>query len=102
MQHTDLTKIQCLGRWRRLQTLENYLQEVAAKSLLPRLSPASRQLVTLFSDASASLVASYVEAGSPGRWALRLSALSPAGTGPRGRRQLHSDRLTRSRSRQPI
>ena len=102
MQRMELTKIQWLGRWRRLQTLEYYLQEVAAKSLLPRLSPQSRQLVSLFSDAAASLVASYVETGSPSLWALRLTKLFPASLVPQGRRHLRSDRLTSSRSRQPV
>jgi len=96
MQKLDIPKIQWLGRWQRLQTLEYYLQEVAAKTLLPSLAKESRDRISILADAAASVVLSFVETGSAGLWTARVARL-PGQTkrartrGPR----LQSDRLRR-------
>ena len=94
----NIPKIQWLGRWQRLQTLEYYLQEVAAKTFLPSLSEESRHRIAVLADAAASVVLSFTETGSAGLRTARVSGLpgqvKPARSrGPR----LQNDRLRRRR-----
>ena len=52
----SLEEVRWTGRWQAARTLEFYIQECAALSLLGQLSPASRQLVHLFAAITPSLI----------------------------------------------
>ena len=79
------------GRWRSIQTLEYYLQEVAAQSLLATLPADSRRLIAMFAQAAPALVNSFVEAGGPEAWQVLLRGASSAA--PRHSSKLQSDNL---------
>ena len=96
MNKLDIPKIQWLGRWQRLQTLEYYLQEVAAKTLLPSLSSESRNRISMLADAAASVVFSFIETESAGLWTARVAMLPAQVKPPRSRGpRLQNDRLRR-------
>jgi len=59
LQTEDLNLIQWRGRWAQLKTVEHYIQEVGAQSLLSTLSAETRDLVKLFADAAGPLLASF-------------------------------------------
>ena len=69
----DVARIQWRGRWRRLETVEFYLQEVAARTLINDLPAESRECVLSFSAASSAVLSAAVMAGSPARWLDRLA-----------------------------
>ena len=98
LNYVSISEIQWTGRWIRLQTLEFYLQEVAARTLLPRLPRTARDKIQALSEAAASVLNSVFESGSPGSWQARVSALQLPS--PRQPGKLISDRLPR-RNRKP-
>ena len=98
LQRMAIPDIAWQGRWLRVQTLEFYLQEVAARTLLPRLPADARDRIMLLSDAAASVVSSYLEAGSPGSWTERIRTLHMKPP-PRRAARLQADRLHR---RKPV
>lgn len=59
LQTEDLNLIQWRGRWAQLKTVEHYIQEVGAQSLLSTSSAETRDLVKLFADAAGPLLASF-------------------------------------------
>ncbi len=52
----DLNKTHWRGRWRQLRTLEVYVQEVAAVSVLPDLEPFARERIRRFGDAAPAIL----------------------------------------------
>jgi hypothetical protein len=62
----DVQRIAWRGRWARLQTLEFYLQEVAAQMLLSTLSETSRTLIKLLADAASALLHHFIIHGVVG------------------------------------
>eukprot|EP00435_Cladocopium_sp_Y103_P053469 s2702_g17.t1 len=60
LQSEDLSLIQWRGRWAQLKTVEHYIQEVAAQSLLAQLSPRSRDVIKLFAEAAEPLIFSFL------------------------------------------
>ena len=64
------------GRWQQNRTLEVYLQEVAAASLLPELSPDARRRVQVWADLAPMLLHQTVaalDAASPVQTEARLA-----------------------------
>lgn len=68
IQLEDIPRIAWRGRWRRVETLEYYLQEVAAQLTFVDLPAASRSLVLRFGAAAPDLVRLFIHIGSPGLW----------------------------------
>ena len=60
LQSEDLGLIQWRGRWAQMKTVEHYIQEVAAQSLLAQMSPSSRNIVKLFADAAEPLLSAFL------------------------------------------
>lgn len=54
--HEDLSRVQWRGRWSQLRTVEHYVQEVGAQTIVARLDPLSRSRIKELSDASFSLL----------------------------------------------
>ena len=54
--YEELGRIQWKGRWRRLQTLEYYIQEVAGRTIMHGLSNSSKDLIQLFANALEQLI----------------------------------------------
>ena len=72
--HTEeVQKFGWRGRWRQMRTLEYYLQEVAAQSLLPSLPPEVRERIQHFASAAPFVVEAYVHMGGLRPW---LSAVA--------------------------
>ena len=72
-------QIQWAGRWRSALTLDTYIQEVAAMSLMTELHPDSRALVDYLAGNSHSLLSSSVA-----RWAHQVARGGSAAGGCRG------------------
>eukprot|EP00972_Heterocapsa_arctica_P066895 9871163-Heterocapsa_arctica.AAC.1 len=68
----DVSRIQWRGRWRRLETVEFYLQEVAARTLMNDLPYVSRARILKLLAACAALLSAAILAGSPTAWQDRL------------------------------
>lgn len=60
LQHEDLSLVQWRGRWAQIKTVEHYIQEVAAQSMIARLPQASRGIVKIFSEAAAALLHQFL------------------------------------------
>ena len=60
LESEDLSLIQWRGRWAQLKTVEHYIQEVAAQSLLAQMPPEDRAVAKLFADASGPLLHSFL------------------------------------------
>jgi len=60
-------------RWRQASSTERYLQDAAASAVLPSLAEAARDRVSFLADASALLVASFLN-GGPAVWPIQLAA----------------------------
>ena len=56
----DLPRVQWRGRWAQQKTLEFYIQEVGAQSMLSKLSPAAHSKVKLLADFSSALMAHFL------------------------------------------
>lgn len=56
LQCEDLCRIQWRGRWSQLRTVEHYIQEVAAQTLLHTLSPLAKEQIKLMSSAAPILI----------------------------------------------
>ena len=56
LQCEDLCRIQWRGRWSQLHTVEHYIQEVAAQTLLHTLSPLAKEQVKLMSSVAPKLI----------------------------------------------
>ena len=82
IQLEDIPRIAWRGRWRRVETLEYYLQEVAAQLTFVDLPPATRAAVLQLADASDAVVRLFLHFSSPGLWhsfvLSRRSRLRPA------------------------
>ena len=61
----DLAKVQWRGRWSQLKTVEHYVQEVAAQTLVAQLDPLSKERVRRFDEASVFLLQSFLDVGLP-------------------------------------
>ena len=59
----DINRIAWRGRWRKTSTLEFYLQEVAAQTMLNELPSASRARVKRFSDCCYDLLVLMIKSG---------------------------------------
>ena len=68
----DVARIQWRGRWRRLETVEFYLQEVAARTLINDLPSGARGRVLHLSQVSHSILSAAILAGEPAVWQARL------------------------------
>ena len=68
IQTEDIPRSQWGGRWRRLETLEFYLQEVAARTLVNDLPAESRARVLQFAGVAGQLLSAFSRAGSPDAW----------------------------------
>eukprot|EP00435_Cladocopium_sp_Y103_P042939 s2396_g12.t1 len=55
----DLAKVQWRGRWSQLKTVEHYVQEVAAQTLVSQLDPLSKRRVKAFDEAAAFLLRAW-------------------------------------------
>ena len=62
----DLPRLQWRGRWKRLSTLESYIQEVAGAMLLVDLTDSARDAISLFSHAADDFISLYV--AQPALW----------------------------------
>ena len=84
----DVARIQWRGRWRRLETVEFYLQEVAARTLINDLPDSARERVLRLSHFSHSILSAAILAGEPAAWQarLRLSSATSARSSRRERR----------------
>lgn len=60
----DIPRVQWRGRWAQAKTLEFYIQEAAAQSMLARLAPEAFSQVKFFSQFAASLIASFCSVDS--------------------------------------
>ena len=60
LESEDLSLIQWRGRWAQLKTVEHYIQEVAAQSLLAQMPPEDRAVVKLFADTAGPLLHSFL------------------------------------------
>ena len=60
LQCEDLSRIQWRGRWSQLKTVEHYIQEVAAQTLMHSLDSLSRNRVKVFSEAASALMLSFL------------------------------------------
>ena len=68
LQTEDIPRIAWRGRWRKVETLEHYLQEVAAQILLTDLPLESRELISKFASASSRLLSLFLKLGSASLW----------------------------------
>ena len=68
LQTEDVPRIAWRGRWRKVETLEHYLQEVAAQLMLTDLPPAARTAIGEFADASSRLLNLFLRLGSASLW----------------------------------
>ena len=59
LQCEDLCRVQWRGRWAQLKTIEHYIQEVAAQTLLHNLDSLAKERIRLFSSCS-SLMSEFV------------------------------------------
>ena len=60
LQCEDLCRVQWRGRWAQLKTIEHYIQEVAAQTLLHNLDSLAKERIRLFSSCSSSLMSEFV------------------------------------------
>ena len=67
-QTEDAPRIAWRGRWRKVETLEHYLQEVAAQLLLTDLPPAARATIGEFETAGPRLLELFLRLGSASLW----------------------------------
>jgi len=56
----DLGKVQWRGRWAQMKTLEFYIQEVAAQTLVGKLDPVSRERVKVFNEFALPLFEAFL------------------------------------------
>ncbi len=56
----DLSRVQWRGRWSQLRTVEHYVQEVAAQTMLYRLPSHARHRVAVFNDAASGLLQDFL------------------------------------------
>ena len=57
----DLAKVQWRGRWSQIRTVEHYVQEVAAQTLVSQLDSLSKQRVKVFDAASDFLLSAFLD-----------------------------------------
>ena len=74
LQTEDVPRIAWRGRWRKVETLEHYLQEVAAQLLLTDLPLAARGAISEFASASSRLLKSFLKLGSASLWGEMVKA----------------------------
>ena len=55
----DVTTVQWRGRWRSIQTLRVYLQELQAPMVLARLDPQARRRIDFFANAAPALLDAF-------------------------------------------
>ena len=67
-QTEDVPRIAWRGRWRKAETLEHYLQEVAAQLLLTDLPPAARQTIGEFRNRELAASRIVPALGSASLW----------------------------------
>ena len=72
----DVAKVHWRGRWRRLETVELYLQEVAASTLLNHLRPDARAMVFAYADLADAVLSAFLASGSEAEWACRRQRVS--------------------------
>ena len=80
-----MPRIAWRGRWRIFETLEHYLQEVAAQLLLTDLPPPARATIGEFATASSRLLELFLRLGSASLWGEMVRA---PGVKPRYNRDL--------------
>ena len=56
----DLAKVQWRGRWSQLKTVEHYVEEVAAQTLVSQLDDLTKRRVQVFCDASDCLLHDFL------------------------------------------
>lgn len=56
----DLGKVQWRGRWAQLKTLEFYIQEVAAQTIVGKLDPVSRERVKTLNEFALPLFQAFL------------------------------------------
>ena len=56
----DLPRIQWRGRWSQIKTVEHYVQEVAAQTLLTRLPAQAKRRLAMFDQASCWLLDQFL------------------------------------------
>jgi hypothetical protein len=74
LQTEDVPRIAWRGRWRKVETLEHYLQEVAAQLLLTDLPLAARGAISEFASASSRLLQLFLKLGSASLWGEMVKA----------------------------
>ena len=57
----DLPRVQWRGRWSQLKTVEHYVQEVAAQTLVARLNPIAKRAIQIFDATSTALLAMFLD-----------------------------------------
>lgn len=57
----DLPRVQWRGRWSQLKTVEHYVQEVAAQTLVARLNPIAKRTIQIFDATSTALLAMFLD-----------------------------------------
>eukprot|EP00971_Amphidinium_carterae_P310830 6176761-Amphidinium_carterae.2 len=70
----DIGRLQWRGRWRRLATLEYYLQESAVQGYMSKLPPESCTLIGQLSRAAPSIVQRCLGFPSSAAWCAYLAA----------------------------
>ena len=56
----DLSRVQWRGRWSQLRTVEHYVQEVAAQTMLSRLPSFARHRIATFNAAAPDLLQNFL------------------------------------------
>ncbi len=74
LQTEDIPRIAWRGRWRKVETLEHYLQEVAAQLLLADLPLESRTRIGELAAASSRLLQLFLHLGSASLWGAMVRA----------------------------
>ena len=85
LQTEDVPRIAWRGRWRKVETLEHHLQEVAAQLLLTDLPPTARQTIGELATASSRLLELFLQLDSASLWGEMVRA---PGVKPRCSRDL--------------
>ena len=60
LQCEDLYRVQWRGRWSQLRTVEHYIQEVAAQTLMHSLSPLAKRRVQVLHEAAPALLSDFL------------------------------------------
>ena len=56
----DLPRVQWRGRWAQLKTVEHYIQEVAAQTLVAKLDPLAKHRIGVLDSASSALLHAFL------------------------------------------